>query len=153
MFIYTSSIKLCILCSAAKTSTGVIRVINSETSARVLIRGMEGLVQDIAFAHIMNHVILASVDEKGNLFIHRVLESKDSETALESELLLHVIQDSDLDYCGPHRVIWCPFIPDDDTKSPGEIIEDVSTLLVLTRGTKVGWSFRAFIVVDPGASS
>ncbi|CAH0772489.1 unnamed protein product [Bemisia tabaci] len=120
----------------AKTSTGVIRVINSETSARVLIRGMEGLVQDIAFAHIMNHVILASVDEKGNLFIHRVLESKDSETALESELLLHVIQDSDLDYCGPHRVIWCPFIPDDDTKSPGEIIEDVSTLLVLTRGTK-----------------
>jgi hypothetical protein len=38
---------------------------------------MEGMVQDIAFAHIPTEVVLACVDEYGNLLVHQIEERKD----------------------------------------------------------------------------
>jgi enhancer of mRNA-decapping protein 4 len=63
--------------SAVGTNNGVVRVVNRESSERSLLRGMEGMVQDIAFAHIPAEVVLACVDEYGNLLVHRIEETKD----------------------------------------------------------------------------
>lgn len=72
------SLFLIILClSAVGTNNGVIRVVNRESSERSLLKGIEGMVQDIAFAHIPNQVVLACVDEYGNLLVHQIEETKD----------------------------------------------------------------------------
>jgi enhancer of mRNA-decapping protein 4 len=63
--------------SAVGSNNGVVRVINRESSQRSLLRGMEGMVQDIAFAHIPTEVVLACVDEYGNLLVHHIEETKD----------------------------------------------------------------------------
>jgi enhancer of mRNA-decapping protein 4 len=66
-----------LLCfSAVGTNNGVVRVVNRESSERSLLRGMEGMIQDIAFAHIPTEVILAFVDEYGNLLVHQIEEAK-----------------------------------------------------------------------------
>jgi hypothetical protein len=62
---------------AVGTNNGVIRVVNRESSERSLLKGIEGMVQDIAFAHIPNEVVLACVDGYGNLLVHRIEETKD----------------------------------------------------------------------------
>jgi enhancer of mRNA-decapping protein 4 len=63
--------------SAVGTKNGVIRVVNRESSERSLLKGIEGMVQDIAFAHIPSQVVLACVDEYGNLLVHQIEETKD----------------------------------------------------------------------------
>jgi enhancer of mRNA-decapping protein 4 len=63
--------------SAVGTNNGVVRVVNRESSERSLLKGIEGMVQDIAFAHIPTQVILACVDEYGNLLVHQIEERKD----------------------------------------------------------------------------
>lgn len=139
---------------------GVVRVVNRETAERALLKGMEGMVQDISFAHIPNEIILACVDQGGNLFIYSVEEKQQHQQSsiLICELLLHVTQDPDCTLNGPYRVIWCPFIPDEDASNTnGEVSEDCTRLLALTRGTKAElWnvntvrSLHGFGPVKPG---
>ncbi|XP_076751007.1 enhancer of mRNA-decapping protein 4 homolog Ge-1 [Xylocopa sonorina] len=125
---------------------GMVRVVYIELEQRALLRGMRAGIQDLAFAHVSN-AILACVDYLGNLFIHNI-ESTPSE--LLCSLLLQVdAQDS----VTSHRVIWCPYIPE-DVPSDGD---EVSKLLVLTRGSKVElWSvntvssrYRVIEATDP----
>lgn len=118
---------------------GVVRVVNRETAERALIKGMEVMVQDIAFAHITTEIILAIVDQAGNLFVYRVEEKQQHQqsTILICELLLHVTEDSDSKLKGPYRVIWCPYLPDDEISSNNEDVSvDCARLVALTRGTK-----------------
>ncbi|KAL0109971.1 hypothetical protein PUN28_013544 [Cardiocondyla obscurior] len=110
---------------------GVVRVVYKELEHRALLRGMRGAIQDLAFAHVSN-AILACIDYTGTLFIH-TCEPTPSE--LKCTLVLQV----DAEDVSPtsHRVIWCPYIPEDDTSDGDE----VSKLLVVTRGSKVElWS-------------
>ncbi|XP_078048281.1 enhancer of mRNA-decapping protein 4 homolog Ge-1 isoform X2 [Augochlora pura] len=126
---------------------GGVRVMYPELEQRVLLRGMCAPIQDLAFAHVSN-AILACVDYLGNLFIHSI-ESTPSE--LLCTLLLRVDADSNT----YHRVIWCPYIPE-DVMSDGD---EVSKLLVLTRGSKAElWSvntvtsrFKSIEATDPAA--
>ena len=126
---------------------GMVRVVYKELEQRTLLRGMRAAIQDLAFAHVSN-AILACVDYLGNLFIHTI-ESTPSE--LLCSLLLQVDAE---DISGTsHRVIWCPYIPE-DVPSDGD---EVSKLLVLTRGSKAElWSvntitsrFRSIEATDP----
>ncbi|CAK9806176.1 Enhancer of mRNA-decapping protein 4 [Anthophora quadrimaculata] len=110
---------------------GMVRVVYKELEQRALLRGMRAAIQDLAFAHVSN-AILACVDYFGNLFIHTI-ESTPSE--LLCSLLLQV--DAEDMPTTSHRVIWCPYIPEDVPADEDE----VSKLLVLTRGSKVElWS-------------
>lgn len=59
---------------------GVVRVIGRRNQGRVLLRGMNGLVIDLAFAHTNNEVILASVDEYGNAFVHSIKDDGENLT-------------------------------------------------------------------------
>ncbi|XP_032678141.1 enhancer of mRNA-decapping protein 4 [Odontomachus brunneus] len=112
------------------SGSGVVRVVHKELEHRALLRGMRGAIQDLAFAHVSN-VVLACIDNTGSLFIHTIEPS-------QSELLCSlVIQVEAKDALISHRVIWCPYIPEDDATDGDE----VSKLLVLTRGSKVElWS-------------
>lgn len=114
---------------------GVVRVLNRESSGRTLIKGMDGMVQDIAFAYIPQEIFLACVDQAGNLFVHQVVENKSN---IICTLLLHVVSDKDVNAPIPcHRVVWCPYIPEDGPKNSVSVYDDVAGLLALTRGTKV----------------
>lgn len=95
---------------------------------------MRGAVQDLAFAHV-NNAILACVDHAGNLFVHSI---ESSQQKLTCSLILQVNADDPSPTT--HRVIWCPYIPEDE---PAEG-DEVSKLLVLTRGSKAElWSVGA----------
>lgn len=116
----------------------MVRVVNRETAERALLKGMEGLVQDIAFAHIATEIILACVDETGNLFIYSIEEKHQQQQSsiLICDLLLHVTQDPACKLSGPCRVIWCPYLPDDDLSGTNGESVDCARLLAITRGTK-----------------
>lgn len=92
---------------------------------------MQGLIQDLAFAHVSNP-ILACVDSTGSLFVYTI-------EATSAEWLCTQVLQVDADDPSPmsHRVIWCPYIPEEDSSDA----EEVSKLLVLTRGSKAElWS-------------
>ncbi|CAB3373323.1 Hypothetical predicted protein [Cloeon dipterum] len=107
-------------------NNGVIRVVSESSGKRALIRGLKGIVQDLAFSHLREEVILASVDTQGSLFVHAIEEGA---SELTCQLLLHVDK-----VCIAsnivHRVVWCPYIPD------GTVDKEVAELLVLTSGQK-----------------
>ncbi|XP_046688815.1 LOW QUALITY PROTEIN: enhancer of mRNA-decapping protein 4-like, partial [Homalodisca vitripennis] len=132
---------------AINKTVGVVRVVNRKTDERALIKGMEGAVQDIAFAHIPKEVILACVDHNGNLFVYRVIE--DCKFRLTCELQLHILPDDEyVPQTGDfYRVIWCPFIPElpDEIEEEDvqEAAEDVAWLLALSRGKKMElWNIK-----------
>ncbi|XP_026737920.1 enhancer of mRNA-decapping protein 4 isoform X3 [Trichoplusia ni] len=110
------------------TWSGMVRVVYTPepgTDRRALIKGMKGEVQDLAFAHIQNQVILASIDEQGNFYVHEI-EVTDS--GLRCTLLSEVQEDSGA-AGSSHRVVWCPYIPDDDEETSDD---DVARLLLTT---------------------
>ncbi|CAG9567572.1 unnamed protein product [Danaus chrysippus] len=120
---------------------GMVRVVyNPEPGIdrRALIKGMKGEVLDLAFAHIQNQILLASIDEMGNFYIHEI-EVTDS--GLRCTLSAEVREDTGA--CvggGVHRVVWCPYIPDEDD-SPDD---DVARLLLTTHSHQARmWNVRA----------
>ena len=112
-------------------NNGVVRVVNRESNNRSLLKGIEGMVQDIAFAHIPKQIILACVDEFGNLLVHEIEERGDKITCIK---LLHVEQNNEGSPSSNHRVIWCPYIPEEENADVS--YDDVAKLLVLTHGAK-----------------
>jgi hypothetical protein len=58
----------------ASSGTGAIRVVAEASGKRALIRGLKGMVQDLAFSHLREEVILACVDPQGSLFVHSIEE-------------------------------------------------------------------------------
>ncbi|KZC10882.1 PREDICTED: enhancer of mRNA-decapping protein 4 [Dufourea novaeangliae] len=129
------------------TGGGRVRVMYQELEQRALLREMRARIQDLAFAHVSN-VILACVDYLGNLFIYTI-------ESTPSELLCNLLLQVDAEPSVYHRVIWCPYIPE-DVSSDGD---EVSKLLVLIRGSKAElWSvntvtsrFRSIEATDPAA--
>lgn len=106
---------------------GVVRVVYKDSEQLALLRGMHGTIQDLAFAHVTN-VILACVDQIGNVFVHTIVSTT---TQLVCNLLLFI--DAENESPMTHRVIWCPFIPEEESNDG---VEDVSKLLIVTRGPK-----------------
>ena len=53
---------------------GVVRIMNRTTAERTLLKDFVGRVTDLAFAHT-DDVILAVVDEIGNLCVYEIKES------------------------------------------------------------------------------
>ncbi|XP_059473067.1 enhancer of mRNA-decapping protein 4 isoform X2 [Neocloeon triangulifer] len=111
----------------AGANNGVIRVVSENSGKRALIRGLKGMVQDLAFSHIREEVILACVDPQGSLFVHSIEEGT---SELKCQLVLHVEKNCSLSANIVHRVVWCPYIPD------GTVDKEVAELLVLTSGQK-----------------
>ncbi|XP_060069080.1 enhancer of mRNA-decapping protein 4-like [Ylistrum balloti] len=116
-------------------SGGIVRIINRRTAERVLLKDFTGKVIDIAFAHT-DDVIFGAVDEVGNLFVYSIKET-DSDKLI-TNLVLHVRRDKEAPRTEYHRLIWCPFIPDDsdDSSVTESSTQDASRVLVLTHNEK-----------------
>ncbi|XP_031827294.1 enhancer of mRNA-decapping protein 4 homolog Ge-1 [Nomia melanderi] len=129
------------------TGGGRVRVMYKDLEQRALLRGMRAPIQDLAFAHVSN-AILACVDYLGNLFIHSI-------ESTPNELLCTLLLQVDANSSAYHRVIWCPYIPE-DVPSEGD---EVSKFLVLTRDSRAElWSvntvtsrFKSIEATDPAA--
>uniref|UniRef100_A0A2H1VPN5 SFRICE_027362 n=1 Tax=Spodoptera frugiperda TaxID=7108 RepID=A0A2H1VPN5_SPOFR len=110
------------------TWSGMVRVVYTPepgTDRRALIKGMKGEVQDLAFAHIQNQVVLACIDEQGNFYVHEI---EVTDGGLRCTLLAEVREDTGA-VGTSHRVVWCPYIPDDEDEAPDD---DVARLLLTT---------------------
>jgi len=121
-------------------NTGMVRVVQKKTDQRALVKGMKGKIKDLAFAHCLDQIILGVVDEFGNLFIFRIEqtneEDSDNDKPLLTEMLLQVMasqKDSNLD---EHRLLWCPYLPEnpDDDVTSTSTDNSSARLLVLTHG-------------------
>ncbi|XP_070576076.1 enhancer of mRNA-decapping protein 4-like isoform X2 [Ptychodera flava] len=113
----------------------VVRVINFKTSDRVLLKGFSGVVIDLAFGHL-NSNTLACIDEQGNLFVWDLAE-QDSKIIYNVRVI--VKRPPNTPYSEHHRVIWCPYIPEDlsDTGSSNTSnADDDVRLLAITHDQK-----------------
>ena len=112
---------------------GIVRVVHRKSGERVLLKGMRGSVQDLAFAHCLEQIILGVVDEWGNLFVYKVEENG---TTLKTTLLLDVTSSDYVSRTSSEsdelrRIIWCPYLPEEE-----EAVDDASSrLLVLINGS------------------
>ena len=101
------------MCFSGK-NTGMVRVVQKKTDQRVLLKGMKGIVKDLAFAHCLDQIILGIVDEFGNLFVFRIHENSNSDE-LQTELLvqinssLHRTREHQI-----HRLLWCPYLSEEE---------------------------------------
>jgi enhancer of mRNA-decapping protein 4 len=77
--------------------------------------------------------ILGCVDEFGNLFVFSISENP-SDSSLRHELLLEVTADPDEAISDYHRIIWCPYLPDDEDEEDEDDPDSPSRQLVVTRG-------------------
>ncbi|XP_077982261.1 enhancer of mRNA-decapping protein 4-like [Glandiceps talaboti] len=122
---------------ALKGRTGyVVRVIDRNTSERVLLKGFVGVVIDLAFGHL-NSNTLACIDEQGNLFVWDLFE-QDGKITTVAKITVH--RPANTPSSEHHRLIWCPYIPEDpsdssstnDTSNP----DDSVRMLAITHNEK-----------------
>ncbi|XP_021263666.1 enhancer of mRNA-decapping protein 4 isoform X1 [Numida meleagris] len=101
---------------AASNGSAMVRVLSVSTAERTLLKGFTGGVADLAFAHL-NSNQLACLDEAGNLFVWRLAMEKDK---IQEEILVNIKRPDSTPLNTSRRIIWCPFIPDDNEDNSEE---------------------------------
>ncbi|RMC09206.1 hypothetical protein DUI87_14214 [Hirundo rustica rustica] len=125
---------------AASNGSAMVRVLSVSTAERTLLKGFTGGVADLAFAHL-NSNQLACLDEAGNLFVWRLAMDKEKiqylvQIHLLEEILVNIKRPDNTPLNTFRRIIWCPFIPDDNEES-GE--EGSQTLALLHEDRAEVW--------------
>jgi enhancer of mRNA-decapping protein 4 len=87
-------------------AAGMVRVLRSHCSDRIILKGFQGFVRDLSFAYHDKRILVAAVDEYGYLLVHEIIGA-------EVKLVLQVNPES-ANSSENHRVIWCPYVPDKD---------------------------------------
>ncbi|XP_048886559.1 enhancer of mRNA-decapping protein 4-like isoform X1 [Brienomyrus brachyistius] len=136
----------------------MIRVLSQCTAERTLLKGFTGAVADLAFAHLDSSQ-LACLDEAGNMFIWQLSCSAGK---IQDEILVHIRRPADTPLSSNRRLIWCPFIPEENEEGPEESCQTLALLhedraevwdLDILRSTQQSWPVDAsdlkegFIVV------
>ncbi|XP_004944119.1 enhancer of mRNA-decapping protein 4 isoform X2 [Gallus gallus] len=101
---------------AASNGSAMVRVLSVSTAERTLLKGFTGGVADLAFAHL-NSNQLACLDEAGNLFVWRLAMEEDK---IQEEILVNIKRPDGTPLNTSRRIIWCPFIPDDNEENSEE---------------------------------
>jgi len=136
---------------AAAKQTGVVRVVYRKTQDRVLLKGMTGRIKDLAFSHCRDKIYLAVVDSAGTLFVFNVWFDS-STTSLQTALVLEIKGSKAPGAQGIHRVIWCPFLPDEDEDVEDEEDDSNSRLLVHINGCVADmWNVDTVLAKHGGA--
>ncbi|NXM76319.1 EDC4 protein, partial [Serilophus lunatus] len=117
---------------AASNGSAMVRVLSISTAERTLLKGFTGAVADLAFAHL-NSNQLACLDEAGNLFVWRLAMDKEK---IQEEILVNIKRPDNTPLNTFRRIIWCPFIPDDNEET-GE--EGSQTLALLHEDRAEVW--------------
>uniref|UniRef100_A0A8C7MVA8 Enhancer of mRNA-decapping protein 4 n=1 Tax=Oncorhynchus kisutch TaxID=8019 RepID=A0A8C7MVA8_ONCKI len=101
----------------------MIRVLSLGSAERTLLKGFTGAVTDLAFAHL-DSTLLGCVDEAGNLVIWQLTCHS---SKILDQVIVHVRRPEDTPLNSNRRLIWCPFILEDNEENP----EDASQTLAL----------------------
>ncbi|XP_039358465.1 enhancer of mRNA-decapping protein 4 isoform X1 [Mauremys reevesii] len=116
----------------ASNGSAMVRVLSISTAERTLLKGFTGGVADLAFAHL-NSNQLACLDEAGNLFVWCLAMDNGK---IQEEILVNIKRPEGTPLNSFRRIIWCPFIPDENEES-GE--EGSQTLALLHEDRAEVW--------------
>uniref|UniRef100_A0AAY4EVP0 Enhancer of mRNA-decapping protein 4 n=1 Tax=Denticeps clupeoides TaxID=299321 RepID=A0AAY4EVP0_9TELE len=95
----------------------MIRVLSLDSGERTLLKGFTGSVTDLAFAHL-DSSLLGCVDEAGNLVIWQ----------LTNGVIVHIKRPEDTPQNSNRRLIWCPYILEDNEDSPEDACQTLALL-------------------------
>ncbi|XP_069821989.1 enhancer of mRNA-decapping protein 4 isoform X2 [Dendropsophus ebraccatus] len=104
--------------------TAMIRVLSITTAERILLKGITGSVTDLAFAHL-NSDQLACLDEAGSLFVWRLTMENGK---IMDEIVVHISRPNLTPLNSNRRIIWCPYIPEENEEN---LSEDTSQTIAL----------------------
>ncbi|KAM8945585.1 enhancer of mRNA-decapping protein 4 [Pelodytes ibericus] len=105
--------------------TAMVRVLSVTTAERILLKGITGGVTDLAFAHL-NSNQLACLDEAGSLFVWRLIMENGK---IQDEIIVHIRRPDNIPLNNLRRIIWCPYIPDEnEDSSPEDAIQTIALL-------------------------
>ncbi|XP_052008789.1 enhancer of mRNA-decapping protein 4 isoform X3 [Xyrauchen texanus] len=102
----------------------MIRVLRLGSTERSLLKGFTGAVTDLAFAHL-DSTLLGCVDEAGNMFIWQLTSHS---SKIHDEVIVHIRRPEDTPLNSNRRLIWCPFIPDDNDENPEDPCQTLALL-------------------------
>ncbi|KAK7478360.1 hypothetical protein BaRGS_00030364 [Batillaria attramentaria] len=140
-------------------SGGNVRIISRRTAERALLKGFTGSVLDVAFAH-SEEVILAAVDETGSLFVYTCQLGQDGKivhwfitlTFGSTTPMLIVNRAASGGVSEYHRVIWCPYWPDEDGDDDADGFgQDSSKMLAITQEESIELWAVDMVTRDYGA--
>uniref|UniRef100_A0A8C6P3P7 Enhancer of mRNA-decapping protein 4 n=1 Tax=Nothobranchius furzeri TaxID=105023 RepID=A0A8C6P3P7_NOTFU len=101
-------------------SHAMIRVLSLDFNERTLLKGFTGAVTDLAFAHL-DSSLLGCVDEAGNLMVWQL-------TLTGNQIVVHVQRPEDTPLNSHRRLIWCPFILDDNEENQDDVSQTLALL-------------------------
>lgn len=102
----------------------MIRVLRLGSTERSLLKGFTGAVTDLAFAHL-DSTLLGCVDEAGNMFIWQLTIHN---SKIQDEVIVHIRRPEDTPLNSNRRLIWCPFIPEDNDENPEDTCQTLALL-------------------------
>ncbi|CAL9697140.1 unnamed protein product [Knipowitschia caucasica] len=131
----------------------MIRVLSVGFTERVLLKGFTGAVTDLAFAHL-DSSLLGCVDEAGNLFVWQLTSAP---SKILEEIIVHIRRPEDTPLNPHRRLIWCPFILDDNEENQDDISQTLALLhedrsevwdLLVLRANNSTWPIDASDVTE-----
>uniref|UniRef100_A0A1A8FP82 Enhancer of mRNA-decapping protein 4 n=2 Tax=Nothobranchius korthausae TaxID=1143690 RepID=A0A1A8FP82_9TELE len=105
-------------------SHAMIRVLSLDFNERTLLKGFTGAVTDLAFAHL-DSPLLGCVDEAGNLMVWQLTLTG---SKILDQIVVHVQRPEDTPLNSHRRLIWCPFILDDNEENQDDVSQTLALL-------------------------
>ncbi|KAK2841882.1 hypothetical protein Q5P01_012082 [Channa striata] len=102
----------------------MIRVLSLGSAERCLLKGFTGAVTDLAFAHL-DSSLLGCVDEAGNLMMWQLTCT---ESRIIDQIVVHIRRPEDTPLNSHRRLIWCPFILDDNEENQDDPSQTLALL-------------------------
>ncbi|XP_071001209.1 enhancer of mRNA-decapping protein 4-like isoform X1 [Oncorhynchus clarkii lewisi] len=102
----------------------MIRVLSLGSAERTLLKGFTGAVTDLAFAHL-DSTLLGCVDEAGNLVIWQLTCHS---SKIQDQVVVHIRRPEDTPLNSNRRLIWCPFILEDNEENPEDACQTLALL-------------------------
>ncbi|XP_047452618.1 enhancer of mRNA-decapping protein 4 isoform X2 [Mugil cephalus] len=102
----------------------MIRVLSVEFAERSLLKGFTGAVTDLAFAHL-DSSLLGCVDEAGNLMVWQLTCTG---SKILDQIVVHIRRPEDTPLNSHRRLIWCPFILDDNEENQDDTSQTLALL-------------------------
>lgn len=102
----------------------MIRVLSVGFAERSLLKGFTGAVTDLAFAHL-DSSLLGCVDEAGNLMVWQLTCTG---SKILDQIVVHIRRPEDTPLNSHRRLIWCPFILDDNEENQDDTSQTLALL-------------------------
>ncbi|XP_074533742.1 enhancer of mRNA-decapping protein 4 isoform X2 [Halichoeres trimaculatus] len=102
----------------------MVRVLSVGSAERSLLKGFTGAVTDLAFAHL-DSSLLGCVDEAGNLMVWQLTCTA---SKILDQVVVHIQRPEDTPLSSYHRLIWCPFIQDDNEENQDDTSQTLALL-------------------------